>query len=134
GATMLAVMTGGVIVAWPSSEEPTAPRTTVTPTSAAQTSRPPSPRQLEFYFTGNVRLTSVTYTVNGRTTTVKNAKLPWRTVVQIPALPQRTKWRMSFKFPPGEIRYRVLVNGFQVRTGNYAAAGLSGEGEADGNH
>jgi hypothetical protein len=41
---------------------------------------------------------------------------------------------MTFKFPPGEIRYRVLVDGFQVRTGNYAAAGISGEGKANGTH
>jgi serine/threonine protein kinase len=135
GAAVLALAAGGLIVAWPSSGG-SAPGATATPTPAPRTSQPsPSPtRQLEFYFTGNVKLTYVKYTVNGHTTTVKNAKLPWRAVVRIPALPQRTKWRMAFKFPPGEIRYRVLVDGFPVRTGNYAAAGVSGSGKADGTH
>jgi hypothetical protein len=92
----------------------------------------PSPRTLEFYMTGDVRLTSVTYTVNGRATTLRNVRLPWRQVVQVPPLPRRTKWRLQYRFPPGEVRWRVLVNGFETSTGAAAAAGQPGSGDYDG--
>ncbi|GAA4216427.1 serine/threonine-protein kinase [Actinocatenispora rupis] len=83
---------------------------------------PPS-RTLEFRFTGQVTLTAVTYTVNGRATTVRNRKLPWRLDVPVPQT--ETTWTLDVHFSPGEVQYRVLVDGFQRVSG---VAGNSGPG------
>jgi hypothetical protein len=135
GAIALALAVGGVIALWPAPGGGAEPGKAGTPSPkaspAVQTSRA-STRKLEFYMTGDVRLTSVTYTVNGRATTLKNVKLPWRQVVQIPVGPQRSRWRLRYRFPPGEIRWRVLIDGFDTASGNSAAAGRPGSGDADG--
>ncbi|XVQ09828.1 serine/threonine-protein kinase [Spirillospora sp. CA-255316] len=131
GAAALVLVAGGVIMAWPGDGPP--PAGAVAPkASPVVRQTQPSARTLEFYMTGDVRLTSVTYTVNGRSTTLKKVKLPWRQVVRIPPLPQRSKWRLQYRFPPGEVRWRVLINGFETSTGMAAAAGRPGNGDYDG--
>ena len=142
GAVASALVAGGVIVAWPGSGDGTASGTvTATGTAPANASASASPavrrtapatRSLEFYITGDVTLTSVTYTVNGQATTLRKVKPPWRQVVQVPALPQRSRWRLQYRFPPGEIRWRVLFDGFETSSGVAAAAGQSGTGDYKG--
>ncbi|WP_433475144.1 serine/threonine-protein kinase [Spirillospora sp. CA-142024] len=93
---------------------------------ASSASAAPSPtartRVLEFYVTGNVRLTSLTYTVNGKSTTLKNVKLPWRTAIDIPADPGSAKWRIKYRHKEGQVSYRVVVdrimNGWGSASGN----------------
>lgn len=106
---------------------PSAPRpSAVTPSPTAK------PRTLEINITGNTKLTSLTYTVNGERTKLTNVTLPWRTVVEVPPRPQRARWRMSFRFRPGKINWRVLVDGFEVATGVNAAAGAPGSDTVKG--
>ncbi|MEW2357555.1 serine/threonine-protein kinase [Spirillospora sp. NPDC029432] len=133
-AITLALGAGGAIIAWPSpGPDAAGAPPSAAPSQTVRTSRP-STRTLEFYVTGDVRLTSMTYTVNGRDTTLRNVRLPWRQVVQIPALPRQTKWRLRYKFPPGEVRWRVLVDGFGAASGMSSARGRPSIGDYDGTH
>ncbi|MFB4319818.1 serine/threonine-protein kinase [Actinomadura sp. 21ATH] len=134
-AIVLALGAGGAIIAWPSpgkdaagARPPAAPATATVRTTGAST------RTLELYLTGDTRLTSLTFTVDGRATTLENVRLPWRRTFRIPALPRRTAWRLRYRFPPGEVRWRVLVDGFQAASGGSSATGRPGSGEGDGTH
>ncbi|MEO3823324.1 serine/threonine-protein kinase [Actinomadura sp. B10D3] len=88
--------------------------TTPSTTTQAAPATPSSPaertRVLEFYLTGDVTLTSLTYTVNGKSTTLKNVELPWRTAVDIPAAPGSAKWSIRYRHRPGDVGYRVVVD------------------------
>ncbi|WP_157995987.1 serine/threonine-protein kinase [Thermomonospora amylolytica] len=103
------------------------------PSPTATATRAPA-RTLEFLLTGDVTLTSLTYTVNGRTTTLRNVRLPWRRSFAIPALPQRTTWRIEYRFPPGTVRRTVSVDGFRVQSGTYGSTGRPGADRATGVH
>ncbi|WP_163566823.1 protein kinase domain-containing protein [Fodinicola feengrottensis] len=96
------------------------------------TASPAAVHTLEFYFTGNVALTSVTYTVNGQAMTLKNVRLPWRQVVKLPSGKGKNTWQLTYGFPPGEIQHRVLVDGFQVTTGVDGVSGQQGSGKDSG--
>ncbi|URN08770.1 serine/threonine protein kinase [Actinomadura madurae] len=105
------------------SPSPTAP----SPTAQAAAPATPSPpaertRVLEFYLTGDVTLTSLTYTINGKSTTLKDVELPWRTAVDIPAAPGSAEWSIKYRHPRGEVGYRVVVdrimNGYGGGGGN----------------
>ncbi|WP_052488922.1 serine/threonine-protein kinase [Streptomyces sp. 150FB] len=122
---------GGSVTAGP--ERRTTP--TVTPPPSAKPTPSPSakPRAMQFLFTGDTKtLATLTYTVNGRATTLKNVKLPWQETVDIPPLPKKSTWKVKFTYPPGNVRFRLLVDGFQLVNGANAAAGLTGKGSGEG--
>ncbi|MEU6721125.1 serine/threonine-protein kinase [Nonomuraea sp. NPDC046802] len=112
---------------------PTAAATTAESTAATPTVRTsPATRGLEFFITGDVKLMSLTYAVNGRSTTLRNVKLPWRRVVTIPASPQVSQWQLRYRFPAGRVKWRVLVNGFEYGTGGNSSASLPSNGGSKG--
>ncbi|MBT2206524.1 serine/threonine-protein kinase [Actinomadura sp. NEAU-AAG7] len=87
-------------------------------------------RVLEIRLTGDVRLTSLTYTVGGRSTTLRNVALPWKTAVDIPAYPPSVPWRIRYRHPNGEVDYRVFVD--RILNGSGGRGGsTSGGGEGD---
>jgi hypothetical protein len=106
------------------------PTATASPTAATPTVA--RPRTLEFNLTGNVTVTSLRYEVNGRTTTLGHVKLPWRKDVSIPPLPKKSTWRLSYRFPPGKVWYRVLVDGFEVWSGGGLSTGAPYNGNGHG--
>ncbi|HZE41522.1 MAG TPA: hypothetical protein VE172_22205, partial [Stackebrandtia sp.] len=87
-------------------------------------------RTLQFRLTGSTSLSTVTYTVNGEPTTVKDVKLPWRRDVPIPPLPDKTKWTFKCRFPPGDITFRVFIDGYMTQSGSAGASGTDGHFEA----
>ncbi|MEV5830770.1 serine/threonine-protein kinase [Spirillospora sp. NPDC052242] len=66
-------------------------------------------RTLEFYVFGSSRLESLTITVNGKRTAVRDRRLPYRKVVRIPAEP--TSWRLDYRFGEGTFAIAVSVDG-----------------------
>ncbi|GAA2449057.1 serine/threonine-protein kinase [Streptomyces macrosporus] len=143
GGAVAATGAAGVAALLPDGTRPEAgggrpePSTTATPAPAASSATPTpaaETRTLEFLFRGNVALTSLTYTVNGRSTTLEDVELPWRRTIEIPPLPRLGEWRIAYRHPPGEVDYRVLVDGFQVASGGGAGTHEPGKGEADGAH
>jgi hypothetical protein len=105
---------------------------TPTPTATPTPTPTPTTRALEFYVTGDTTLTSLTYTVNGKAETVRNVKLPWRKTIQVPALPRQTTWRVVYHFPPGDVRLRVLADGFESASAGNGASGQNGSGDHSG--
>ncbi|TDB82295.1 serine/threonine protein kinase [Actinomadura sp. KC216] len=71
----------------------------------------PATRTLEFYVFGTSPLRSLTTIVNGQSVTVRNKRLPYRRVVQIPAEPQRVTWRIDYRFGAGTFVTKVIVDG-----------------------
>ncbi|GAB3406309.1 serine/threonine-protein kinase [Flindersiella endophytica] len=108
------------------------PTPTPTPTPTATPTPTPETRSLEFYLTGDTTLTTLTYTVNGKTETLRNVKLPWRKTVQVPALPQKSTWRTVYHFPPGDVRLRVLVDGFESTSAGEGSTREPGSGDHSG--
>lgn len=100
----------------------------------AKQSREPKvkPRQLEFKVTGNTTLSTVEYTVDGETTTEKDVELPWETSIPIPPLPAEVDWRFEVRFPPGQINFRSLVDGYPSSHGTAGASGQDGHTVFDG--
>ncbi|MFJ9885402.1 serine/threonine-protein kinase [Streptomyces sp. NPDC091287] len=90
------------------------------PASPSPTPSPPAkPVTLEFVITGGGPLTSLTYWVNGRPTTLKNVPLSWRRTVEVPRSPGSVDWRLRFTFPSGKVRVRVLQDGAKTTDGSY---------------
>ncbi|MHA4815052.1 serine/threonine-protein kinase [Streptomyces aculeolatus] len=84
-------------------------------------------RVLEFFLTGDVALTSLTYSVDGRTTTLEDVALPWRTAVDIPEYPPSVPWRLEYAHEPGAVGYRVMVD--RIMHGQGGDSGTGGEDE-----
>ncbi|WP_163505866.1 serine/threonine-protein kinase [Fodinicola acaciae] len=111
----------------PSKKPLTQPYVTRTPSTPATT-------DLEFTFTGKVTLTSITITINGRATTEKNRKLPWRKVIQVPQGKHGT-YAVHYSYTAGELAYRVLIGGIQIATGSAGSTNgdtLDFQGDFDG--
>lgn len=92
-----------------------------TPPAAPQASPSPSaePVVLELSITGDGPLSSLTYAVNGRLTTLKDVPLSWRKTVEVPRREGSVDWRLRFTFPSGEVRVRVRRDGTQVNDETY---------------
>lgn len=129
GTAAAGLSVGGLVWAGVASQPP-APSPSPRPTATAVPSPSPtaSPttrtRVLEIYLTGNVTLTSLTYTINGKTTTLSNVKLPWRTAVDIPDYPPATSWQLSYRHKEGEVTDRVFVD--RISIGQSGSSGTSG--------
>ncbi|MEU4832671.1 serine/threonine-protein kinase [Streptosporangium sp. NPDC023615] len=120
----------GVLPGTGTGATPGVPALTVTPAAPAPSAA--RGRQLEFHLTGDVRLISVTYTVDGRSKTLKDVKLPWRKTIEIPKSPDINQWRIRFRFPAGAVRWRVLVDGFEAGAGNSSSTLVPSRGGGDG--
>lgn len=88
-------------------------------------------RVLEFFLTGDVALTSLTYAVDGRTTTPADVTLPWRTAVDIPEYPPSVPWRLEYAHEPGEVGYRVMVDRIMHGRGETPAPAARTRGRPD---
>ncbi|MFJ8754922.1 serine/threonine-protein kinase [Streptomyces sp. NPDC102441] len=90
------------------------------PTSPSPVPSPPAkPVTLEFVITGGGPLSSLTYWVNGRPTTLKNVPLSWRRTVEVPRPRGSVDWRLRLTFPSGKVRIRVLRDGAETTDGSY---------------
>lgn len=133
GVLIVGCLAAGVLLldgSGSSSGETRADRTPSPTASAVSASAVPSPaersRVLEIYLTGDVTLTSLTYTINGKSTTLKNVDLPWRTAIDIPAAPGSTTWRVKYRHKRGDVAYRVVVD--RIMTGQGGAGGNTSGG------
>jgi hypothetical protein len=82
--------------------------------SRAPSSAPTSLRRLAFELLGDGTLPTLTYTVNGQTTTLNDVKLPWDMTFPVAPLPLKTAWRLRFRLVPGHITYSVYIDDLQL--------------------
>ncbi|MGH3875526.1 MAG: serine/threonine-protein kinase [Actinophytocola sp.] len=101
--------------------------TRATPTSDAPaqvtTSVAPEPRMLEIYAFGDARLKALTVTINGDRLTLRNVKLPYRKLVEIPEWPQRTTYRIVYHHGEGQFTYKVIADGQEYASGGSSSTG-----------
>ncbi|WP_242902760.1 serine/threonine-protein kinase [Actinomadura terrae] len=101
-----------------------------TPRRTASASPAARSRVLEIRLDGDVRLTSLTYTINGRTTTLRNVALPWKVAVDVPKYPPPAAWRIRYRHPTGEVGYHVFVDRILAGAGS-KGGGTSGGGQGN---
>ncbi|MET9557424.1 serine/threonine-protein kinase [Streptomyces sp. NPDC006645] len=91
------------------------PAASASPSPSPTPSVSAKPVVLELSITGSSGpLSSLTYGVNGRLTTLKNVPLTWRKTVEVPRGEASVDWRLRFTFPSGEVRVRVLRDGSKL--------------------
>jgi hypothetical protein len=104
----------------PDSASSAPPSPSASPTPAAR-----EPHILVLTATGNARVTSFTYLLDGKSTKVDGVKLPWRMSVDVPADGLRHEWRVVVEHGAGNMEVRAIFNGNVVGT---ARGGGSGTG------
>lgn len=116
-----------------------APSTTrSTPPSGAPvtaTSEEPAaePRTAEFYVFGDAPVRVLTTTINGDAVTVRNVKLPYRRLVEIPEWPTRSTYRINYHQGIGQVTYKLIVDGQEYLSGGSSSTGGDHEpGPVDG--
>jgi hypothetical protein len=87
------------------------------------TSVAPEPRTLEIYAFGDARLKALTVTINGDRLTLRNVKLPYRRLVEIPEWPQRTTYRIVYHHGEGQFTYKVIADGQEYASGGSSSTG-----------
>ncbi len=98
-----------------------------TPTPASTPTPPPTAQgpahRLAFSLTGDVKVTTLTYTVNDRPTTLKNVRLPWRKSLTLPSWPPRSSWKFAYRCTAGKLTYTVEIDGRAVDSGGGDTSG-----------
>ncbi|MGP4028739.1 serine/threonine-protein kinase [Actinomadura sp. 3N407] len=132
GAAGAAVLLAGVVLpvaGWYAFRGEAGASADPTPTaSAAPASPSPSPTstatraEITFSVEGDGRISSLTYMVNGKSTTLKKVRLPWRKTVPMPEWPPRISWKLTYRAPAGGAAHTVAVDG------NVIIAGRGSEG------
>lgn len=119
GGSVAAV--GGIAGAWALLREPSAPdpapSTSSSAPSATTSSVPaaaPKPRTVEFYVFGNAPLKSLTTITNNQPETVRDRKLPYQRLVQIPPAPHKDGWKVEYHFGAGNFTIVVNLDGSQI--------------------
>jgi hypothetical protein len=112
----------------PEADAASSPASLPAPSGSAATGRPY--RTLRFSCGGNATVTRVVYTVNGRTTTVRDVRSPWERDVRVPPLPKRTTWEFRSTAPVGTLDCEVTIDGKHAYT--YVSSGTPGPGGRPG--
>ena len=84
---------------------------------------------VEFSITGDARLRTLTYIIDGKTTKLTSVGLPWKKTVRLPADGKHT-WRLSTKQDGGMAQIVVTVDGRPLT--NSSCQGDGCHGSADG--
>lgn len=92
-------------------------------TPITATSEETEPRTAEFYVFGDAPVYALTTTINGDAVTVRNVKLPYRRLVEIPEWPTRSTYRINYHQGIGQVTYKVIADGREYLTGNSSSAG-----------
>lgn len=101
-----------------SSSAPTAPSPTPTPSPSAE------PVTVEFVITGDGPLSDLTYWVNGRPTTVGDARLSWRRTLEVRPERGTIDLRLRYTFPSGRTRLQVFRDGSRTTDQTFPAKEL----------
>jgi hypothetical protein len=90
-------------------------------------SAPPRPHTLMFDITGDGELSSLTYVVNGKSTTERSPTLPWRKTIRLPAKEGKDTWQLKTRQGSGSSEVTVYVDGRSVVGGGCAGDGCSSD-------
>lgn len=82
--------------------------------------------------TGTARVTSLTYTLDGRVIRTGPASLPWGETVSVPADGRKRTWALDAEFGAGEVTLAATVNGQPVTQSSGGGEGPDGNVSIDG--
>ncbi|GAA3758633.1 hypothetical protein GCM10022225_50050 [Plantactinospora mayteni] len=100
------------------------------PTSTAPERQPHS---LVLTATGDARIDSFSYVLDGRATHGESVRLPWRQAVEVPADGERHEWSLTVKYQDGEVELVAVLNGQRLTTGRGSGSGtVSVNGSVEG--
>ncbi|WP_207938812.1 serine/threonine-protein kinase [Actinomadura darangshiensis] len=132
-AAAVLVVAGVSAAVWYQGREPRAEAvaapTPRSPSASAPAASPTPVGEIKFSLSGDGKVESLTYTVNGESTKVEDVDLPWEATVPIPASVPRTAYELDLKTSGGEVRYNVDVDGRLLTRG---ATFGGGTGHAEG--
>ena len=127
GAALAAVLTAagavGTIIIDTTRDDDPRPRTAARPaiTPSRSSTATPSPRKetgkMEIIINGSGRLNSLTYEIDGRRTTLRNVRVPWRKTLDLPTWPSRVPWKISYDPATMNTSYRLRIDGQTVGSG-----------------
>ncbi|WP_067898218.1 serine/threonine-protein kinase [Actinomadura chibensis] len=129
-AAALVVTAGGPAALWYATRdtgpEPAASASPTPSASAAVASSPPPSSavtrgDIVFTIEGDGTLRTLTYMVDGKSTMLRNVKLPWKKSVPIPATPPRISWKLTYRAPSGGASHTVVVDGQPMGSGQGSA-------------
>ncbi|MFC6016254.1 hypothetical protein ACFP2T_08595 [Plantactinospora solaniradicis] len=127
---LIAVLAGCDDSPAPSGAGSPAPASTTTGPAIDATSTAPArqPHILVLTATGDARIDSFTYVLDGKATDGRSARLPWRQSVDVPADGRRHEWSLTVKFRQGDVSLVGMFNG-RVQTTSQGSS--SGTGTAN---
>lgn len=94
-----------------------------TPVDASSSAPESEPRTAEFFVFGDAPVLVLTTTINGDAVTVRNVRLPYRRLVEIPEWPTRSTYRINYHQGIGQVNYKLIVDGQEYLTGNSSSTG-----------
>jgi hypothetical protein len=118
---VVAATSGNETAAQPAPSTTRTAPTSGTPVTASSTE--PEPRMLEFYMFGDAPVRVLTTTINGETVTVRNVKLPYRRLVEIPEWPARSTYRINYHQGIGQVTYKLIADGQEYLSGGSSSTG-----------
>jgi hypothetical protein len=128
GVLLLAGCGGGVL---PGGTSPTTTAKTATPStlSAPQTRQP---HIMEFTATGSAKISSISYVIDGQTTTVPATTLPWHQSVNIPADGANHNYEVDVDYGYGDIDILAIVDGQTQDSSTGSASGSGSTAQLQG--
>ncbi|MBE1491442.1 hypothetical protein [Plantactinospora soyae] len=116
----------------PSTGSPTPTVTTAGPVVDATSTAPArQPHTLVLTATGDARIDSFTYVLDGQATEGRSVRLPWRQSVDVPADGRRHEWSLLVKYRQGDVSLVGIFNG-QVLTTSRGSSSGSGTANISG--
>ncbi|HEV3361434.1 MAG TPA: hypothetical protein VG247_31855 [Pseudonocardiaceae bacterium] len=134
GVLLLAGCGGGVL---PGGTSPTTVPTTAktTTTTAPSTLSAPQTRQphiMEFTATGSAKISSISYVIDGQTTTVPPTTLPWHQTVNIPADGANHNYEVDVNYGYGDIDILAILDGQTQDSSTGSASGSGSTAQLQG--
>ncbi len=103
---------------------PTTPPRTTTAAPTHTSAPPPKPQHtLEFDLTGDGVLTTMTYVVNGQSTTLHSVHMPWQKSFPLTRPSGQNTWSLHTEQASGSVFSKVLVDGQVVTQGSGVGPG-----------
>lgn len=79
-----------------------------------------------FEITGDAKLTTLTYVIDGKPTTLKSVHLPWKKTLKLPKTGTKHTWRVSSEQTDGASQIVVTVDGRPLTNTSCQGSGCTG--------
>ncbi|MEU6207356.1 hypothetical protein ABZ814_27645 [Micromonospora musae] len=109
----------------PTAGSPPASAGTTPPVDGGRAAPSRQPHTLQLIATGDAKIDSFSYVIDGESTEGQSVRLPWRQSVQVPADGKPHEWSLTVRFRDGDVQLAATGDGSPL---TMSAAGGSGSG------